>query len=170
MWENDGVEITSNDRRTRSTPSYVTFTDIERLIGDDAKRLIDRKLTDPFEQSDMDLWSFKGLSDASYKQIIQIQFMGEQKKFHPEEVSSMVLTKTKETTEAYLRNQMNVVTVSANFSDSQRQATKDTWSISELERVTCCQWTEYGSNYIRIGQRRRWQPQLVDPRRCWRHF
>ena len=58
--------------------------------------------------------------------------MGEQKKFHPEEVASMVLTKTKETTEAYLRNQMNVVTVSANFSVSQRQATKDTWSISGL--------------------------------------
>ena len=72
IWKNDGVEITSNDRRTRSTSSYVTFTDIERLIGDDAKRLIDRKLADPFEQSDMDFWSFKGLSDASYKQMIQI--------------------------------------------------------------------------------------------------
>ena len=70
IWKNDGVEITTNDRRTRSTSSYVTFLDIERLIGDDAKRLIDHKLADPFDQSDMELWSFKALSDASCKQMI----------------------------------------------------------------------------------------------------
>ena len=60
--------------------------------------------------------------------------MEKQKKFHPEDVSSMVLTKTKETNEAYLGNKMNdaVVTVSVHFSDSQRQETKDTWSMLEL--------------------------------------
>ena len=93
--------------RTRSTSSYVSFTEIERLIGHDANRFIDCKLAVPFGQSDVELWSDKMLSDASCKHMIQVHFMGEQKKFHPEEVSSMVLTKTKETNEAYLRNKMN---------------------------------------------------------------
>ena len=75
IWKNDGVELTTKDRRSRSTSSYVTFTDIERLIGDDAVWLIDRKLAHPCEQSGMELWSFKVLSDASCKQMIQVQFM-----------------------------------------------------------------------------------------------
>jgi len=149
VWKNDGVEIIANDQGNRTTPSYVAFTDSERLIGDaaknqtarnpentvfDAKRLIGRKFADPIVQADMKLWPFKVLSGAGDKPMIQVQFMGEEKKFHPEEVSSMVLTKMKETAEAYLGTKVNdaVVTVPAYFNDSQRQATKDAGSISGL--------------------------------------
>merc|ERR1712227_1119488 len=149
IWQNDRVEIIANDQGNRTTPSYVAFTDSERLIGDaaknqvamnpintvfDAKRLIGRKFADPIVQADMKLWPFKVLSGAGDKPMIQVQFMGEEKKFHPEEVSSMVLTKMKETAEAYLGTKVSdaVVTVPAYFNDSQRQATKDAGSISGL--------------------------------------
>merc|ERR1712100_87870 len=133
----------------RTTPSYVAFTDSERLIGDaaknqvarnpehtvfDAKRLIGRKFADPIVQSDIKLWPFKVSSGAGDKPIIQVNFMGEEKKFHPEEISSMILTKMKEVAESYLGTKVNdaVVTVPAYFNDSQRQATKDAGAISGL--------------------------------------
>jgi L1 cell adhesion molecule like protein len=149
VWKNDGVEIIANDQGNRTTPSYVAFTDSERLIGDaaknqvarnpentvfDAKRLIGRKFADPIVQSDIKLWPFKVISGAGDKPMIQVNFSGEDKKFHPEEVSSMILTKMKETAEAYLGTKVNdaVVTVPAYFNDSQRQATKDAGSICGL--------------------------------------
>merc|ERR1740125_33484 len=66
--------------------------------------------------------------------MIQVNSMGEEKKFHPEEISSMVLTKMKETAEAFLGKEVKnaVVTVPAYFNDAQRQATKDAGSISGL--------------------------------------
>merc|ERR1712100_497894 len=114
----------------RTTPSYVAFTDSERLIGDaaknqvarnpehtvfDAKRLIGRKFADPIVQADIKLWPFKVVSGSGDKPMIVVNFMGEEKKFHPEEVSSMILTKMKETAEAYLGTKVNdaVVTVPA---------------------------------------------------------
>ena len=149
VWKNDGVEIIANDQGNRTTPSYVGFTDTERLIGDaaknqvarnpentvfDAKRLIGRKFNDPIVQSDMKLWPFKVVSGPNEKPLIEVQFMGETKKFHPEEISAMVLVKMKETAEAFLGQKVNdaVITVPAYFNDSQRQATKDAGSISGL--------------------------------------
>jgi len=149
VWKNDGVEIIANDQGNRTTPSYVAFTDTERLIGDaaknqvarnpentvfDAKRLIGRKFADPIVQADCKLWPFKVLSGAGDKPIIQVNFAGEDKKFHPEEISSMILIKMKETAEAYLGTKVNdaVVTVPAYFNDSQRQATKDAGAICGL--------------------------------------
>jgi len=149
VWKNDGVEIIANDQGNRTTPSYVAFTDTERLIGDaaknqvarnpentvfDAKRLIGRKFNDPIVQADAKLWPFKVVSGQGDKPMIVVNFQGEEKKFHPEEVSSMVLTKMKETAEAYLGTQVSdaVVTVPAYFNDSQRQATKDAGSICGL--------------------------------------
>jgi len=146
VWKNDGVEIIANDQGNRTTPSYVAFTDSERLIGDaaknqvarnpentvfDAKRLIGRKFADPIVQSDIKLWPFKVISGAGDKPMIQVNSMGEEKKFHPEEISSMILTNMKETAEAYLGTKVNdaVVTVPAYFNDSQRQATKDAGQI-----------------------------------------
>merc|ERR1711975_13851 len=100
----------------------------------DAKRLIGRKFADPIVQADIKLWPFKVLAGAGDKPMIQVNFQGEDKKFHPEEVSSMILTKMKETAEAYLGTKINdaVVTVPAYFNDSQRQATKDAGSIAGL--------------------------------------
>jgi heat shock protein 1/8 len=149
VWKNDGVEIIANDQGNRTTPSYVAFTDTERLIGDaaknqvarnpentifDAKRLIGRKFSDATVQSDIKLWPFKVMSGAAEKPMIVVQSAGEEKKFHAEEVSSMILTKMKETAEAYLGSKIAdaVVTVPAYFNDSQRQATKDAGAIAGL--------------------------------------
>merc|ERR1712032_1806763 len=98
------------------------------------KRLIGRKFQDPVVQSDIKLWPFKVISGAGDKPMIQVTYQGEEKKFHGEEISSMILLKMKETAEAYLGSKINdaVVTVPAYFNDSQRQATKDAGSITGL--------------------------------------
>jgi len=149
IWTNDRVEIIANDQGNRTTPSYVAFTDSERLVGDaaknqsvlnpentvfDAKRLIGRKFSDETVQSDMKLWPFKVVEQDGDKPYIQVKYKGEVKTFAPEEISSMVLTKMKETAEAYLGKPVKdaVVTVPAYFNDSQRQATKDAGAIAEL--------------------------------------
>ena len=150
VWQNERVEIIANDQGNRTTPSYVAFTDSERLIGDaaknqvamnptntvfDAKRLIGRKLSDSSVQSDMKHWPFKVVSKADGKPLIQVQYQGEEKQFMPEEVSAMILVKMKETAEAFLGKEIkkSVVTVPAYFNDSQRQATKDAGTISGME-------------------------------------
>ncbi|XP_064459542.1 heat shock protein 68-like [Ornithodoros turicata] len=148
VFQNGRVEIIANDQGNRTTPSYVAFTDTERLIGDaaksqvalnpentvfDAKRLIGRKYDDPKIQGDLKHWPFKVVSDCG-KPKIAVEFKGEQKRFNPEEISAMVLTKMKETAEAYLGQTVTdaVVTVPAYFNDSQRQATKDAGAIAGL--------------------------------------
>ncbi|KNZ74213.1 Heat shock protein HSS1 [Termitomyces sp. J132] len=148
VWQNDRVEIIANDQGNRTTPSYVSFSDSERLIGDaaknqvamnphntvfDAKRLIGRKFDDPEVQSDMKHFPFKVFSKEG-KPYVRVEYRGEQKDFSPEEISSMVLLKMKETAESYLGTTINnaVVTVPAYFNDSQRQATKDAGTISGL--------------------------------------
>jgi len=149
VWKNDAVDIIANDQGNRTTPSYVAFTDTERLIGDaaknqvarnpentvfDAKRLIGRKYADPIVQADAKLWPFKLSSGPNDKPLIEVHFNGEDKKFQAEEISAMILTKMKETAEAYLGGTVTdaVVTVPAYFNDSQRQATKDAGAISGL--------------------------------------
>jgi len=149
VWVNDRVEIIANDQGNRTTPSYVAFTDTERLIGDaaknqvarnptntifDAKRLIGRKFDDPVVQKDMKLWPFKVEAGPDGKPLIVVKFKGETKKFHAEQISSMVLTKMKETAEAFLNKTVKdaVITVPAYFNDSQRQATKDAGIIAGL--------------------------------------
>ena len=149
VWQNDRVEIIANDQGNRTTPSYVAFTDSERLIGDaaknqtamnpkntvfDAKRLIGRKFSDPKVQEDIKGWSFKVVPGAADKPSVEIDFKGETKRFEPEEISSMVLVKMKETAEMYIGADIKdaVVTVPAYFNDSQRQATKDAAAIAGL--------------------------------------
>ncbi|GFO30324.1 heat shock cognate 70 kda protein [Plakobranchus ocellatus] len=148
VFQHGKVEIIANDQGNRTTPSYVAFTDNERLIGDaaknqvamnpentvfDAKRLIGRRYDDPTVVSDMKHWPFKVMSDGG-KPKISVEYKGEKKTFFPEEISSMVLTKMKETAEAYIGKTVTdaVVTVPAYFNDSQRQATKDAGTISGL--------------------------------------
>ncbi|XP_069491279.1 heat shock 70 kDa protein-like [Ambystoma mexicanum] len=148
VFQHGKVEIIANDQGNRTTPSYVAFTDTERLIGDaaknqvalnpqntvfDAKRLIGRKFDDTVVQADMKHWPFKVVSDGG-KPKVQVEYKGESKTFSPEEVSSMVLTKMKEIAEAYLGHPVSnaVITVPAYFNDSQRQATKDAGVIAGL--------------------------------------
>ena len=149
VWQNDRVEIIANSEGNRTTPSYVAFTDTERLIGDpaknqvamnprntvfDAKRLIGRKFGDATIQADMKHWPFKVVPREGDKPFIEVEYMGETKTFSPEEISAMVLTKMRETAEAYLGRKVKdaVVTVPAYFNDSQRQATKDAGMICGL--------------------------------------
>jgi heat shock protein 1/8 len=99
----------------------------------DAKRLIGRRFADPAVQKDMKTWPFRVIEEKD-KPVIQVTYMGEQKTFKPEEISSMVLNKMKETAEEYLGEKVSnaVVTVPAYFNDAQRQATKDAGTISGL--------------------------------------
>lgn len=148
VFQHGKVEIIANDQGNRTTPSYVAFTDSERLIGDaaknqvamnpdntvfDAKRLIGRRFEDASVQSDMKHWPFRVISDGG-KPKIRVEYKNEEKTFYPEEISSMVLLKMKEIAEAYLGKTVTdaVVTVPAYFNDSQRQATKDAGTISGL--------------------------------------
>ncbi|CAN0395312.1 unnamed protein product [Ectocarpus fasciculatus] len=122
VWQNDRVEIIANDQGNRTTPSYVAFTETERLIGDaaknqvamnatntvfDAKRLIGRRYTDPAVASDKKHWPFDVVEGPGGKPTIEVSFKGEKKQFAPEEISSMVLVKMKEIAEAYLGKEVS---------------------------------------------------------------
>jgi len=148
VFQHGKVEIIANDQGNRTTPSYVAFTDTERLIGDpaknqvainptntifDAKRLIGRKFEESTVQADMKHWPFEVINSSGLPKL-KVEYKNEEKTFTPEEISSMVLTKMKETAEAYLGHDVKdaVVTVPAYFNDSQRQATKDAGVISGL--------------------------------------
>ncbi|KAF8921370.1 heat shock protein 70 family [Mucidula mucida] len=131
VWQNDRVEIIANDQGNRTTPSYVSFSDNERLIGDAAKNQVAMNpVNTVFDANVSSVASF----DKGGKPYIQVEYRGENKEFSPEEISSMVLLKMKETAESYLGTTVNnaVVTVPAYFNDSQRQATKDAGTISGM--------------------------------------
>ena len=100
----------------------------------DAKRLIGREFSDSTVQNDMKYWPFKLICDATNKPMIVVNYKGEEKQFSAEEISSMVLSKMKDISEAFLGTTVKdvVVTVPAYFNDSQRQATKDAGIIAGL--------------------------------------
>ncbi|KAK2462475.1 hypothetical protein APHAL10511_005445 [Amanita phalloides] len=146
--QREQVEIIANDQGHRITPSWVSFTDDERLVGDsaknafhsnpentvfDAKRLIGRRMDDKDIRRDMEHWPFK-VTEKSGKPQITVKHKGEMRDFSPEEISAMVLSKMKEIAEAYLGEKVThaVVTVPAYFNDAQRQATKDAGTIAGL--------------------------------------
>lgn len=149
VYKNGHVEIIANDQGNRITPSWVAFTDTERLIGEaaknqaamnpdrtvfDVKRLIGRKYDDKEVQRDVKLLPYK-IVNKDGKPYIQVKIRdGEIKVFSPEEISAMILLKMKETAEAYLGKKIKdaVVTVPAYFNDAQRQATKDAGVIAGL--------------------------------------
>ncbi|XP_045797293.1 heat shock cognate 70 kDa protein-like [Trifolium pratense] len=143
------VEIIHNDEGNKITPSFVAFTDHQRLVGGsakdqaainpqntvfDAKRLIGRKFSDPIVQKDILLWPFKVISGVNDKPMISVKYKGQEKLLCAEEISSIVLTNMKEIAEAYLESPVKdvVVTVPAYFNDSQRKATMDAGAIAGL--------------------------------------
>merc|ERR1719410_964760 len=152
VMENGKVNVISNDQGNRITPSYVAFTEAgERLIGDaaknqltsnpentifDAKRLIGREWSDKNIQGDAKYFPFK-LSNKNNKPVISVMAGDSSKTLTPEEVSAMVLTKMKQTAEAYLGCNVTkaVVTVPAYFNDAQRAATKDAGVIAGLDII-----------------------------------
>ena len=148
-FRNGRVDIIANDMGNRTTPSYVAFTEDERLVGDaaknqcslnplntvfDAKRLIGRKFDDPIVKRDMQHWPFKVIADSSNKPKFEVNWKGETKTFYPEEISAMILSRMKEIAETQISGSINdaVITVPAYFNDSQRQATKDAGTIAGL--------------------------------------
>ncbi|KAL9163954.1 hypothetical protein ABFS82_06G075200 [Erythranthe guttata] len=150
--EHNRVAIIANDQRHLTMPSYVAFTDIERIIGFaamdqvatnpintifNAKRLIGRRFNDPFVQADIKRWPFKVIPGTGEKPMITVTYKGEEKQLAVEEVSSMVLTKMRQIAEEYVGTTIKkaVVTVPAHFSDSQRQATLDAAVIAGLKVV-----------------------------------
>lgn len=150
VWRNGRVEIISNDQGLSTTPSWVAFTEDERLIGEaakgqassnptntvyDAKRLIGRQFNEQSIQSDMKTWPFLVKASPNGKPLICVKTKDGEKEYMPEEISAMVLTKMKETAEAYLGCNVKkaVVTVPAYFNDAQRRATKDAAVIAGLD-------------------------------------
>jgi len=148
VMQNGKVEIIPNDQGNRITPSYVAFTDSERLVGDaakhqvasnptntvyDAKRMIGRRYSDKTIQKDIKLWPFEVVNKDG-KPYVKVKYQGGERTFAPEEISAMVLTKMKLVAEAYLGKQVThaVVTVPAYFDDSQRGATKDAGTIAAM--------------------------------------
>lgn len=149
IWQHGQADIISNDQGYRTTPSYVAFTENERLVGEaaksqtamnpentvfDAKRLIGRDFDDATVQKDMRYWPFKVVPGEGGRPKIDVEFKGERKEFNAEEISAMVLTKMKETAETYLGGEVKhaVITVPAYFNDTQRNATKDAGRIAGL--------------------------------------
>ncbi|RDW75233.1 glucose-regulated protein-like protein [Coleophoma cylindrospora] len=142
------VEILVNDQGHRITPSYVAFTEDERLVGDaaknqaaanpkntifDVKRMIGRKFDDKDVQGDMKHFPFDVVQKDG-KPSVKVEVGGKAKTFTPEEISAMILGKMKEVAESYLGKKVThaVVTVPAYFNDNQRQATKDAGTIAGL--------------------------------------
>ena len=149
IWQNNNAEIIANDQGNRTTPSYVSFSGEERHIGAaaksqsaqnakntifDAKRLIGRKFNDEEVQKELPHLPYKVLENKNGNPVIEVTYKDELKRFQPEEISAMVLTKMKEIAEAFLGVTVTdaVITVPAYFNDSQRQATKDAGVIAGL--------------------------------------
>jgi molecular chaperone DnaK (HSP70) len=148
IYRNGMVEVIANDQGNRTTPSFVSFTSEERLIGDaakssasanpkntvyDAKRMIGRNYNDTAIQEEIKHFSYN-VVNKNNKPVIEVEYKNETKQFTPEEISSMILYKMKEVAEAYLGESVKdaVITVPAYFNDAQRQATKDAGAIAGL--------------------------------------
>ena len=149
VWRNDRVDIIPNDQGNRITPSYVAFTEDERLVGDaaknqaamnpyntvfDAKRLIGRKWDDNKLQDDKKLLPYEMFAKNG-KPTIRVKWAKESKEFYPEQISAIVLEYMIKISETFLGEKITraVVTVPAYFNDAQRQATKDAGAIAGLK-------------------------------------
>ncbi|EKM53395.1 uncharacterized protein PHACADRAFT_259748 [Phanerochaete carnosa HHB-10118-sp] len=151
IMEGQTSRVIENAEGARTTPSVVAFTKHgERLVGLPAKRqavvnssntvfgfkrLIGRKFSDKEVQDDAKHWPFKVVPKSDGRPAVEVDNGGKKQTFSPEELSSMVLVKMKETAEQYLNKKINhaVVTVPAYFNDAQRQATKDAGQIAGLD-------------------------------------
>lgn len=151
FWKDGNVEIIANELGNRTTPSYVSFSETEQMVGDiaksqatsnptntifDAKRLIGRKFVDSDVQADIKSWPFE-VVNVEDKPYVQIRHGDITKQFSPEQISSMVLSKLKQIASTYLETEVTdaVITVPAYFNDSQRQATKDAGRIAGLNVI-----------------------------------
>jgi L1 cell adhesion molecule like protein len=150
IWRHDRVEIIPSKQGDRTIPSYVAFTDTERLVGIaaknqatinplntvfDVKRLIGRKFSDPTVQSDIKLWPFKVTGDENDKPVINVTYLGKEQQFYPEQISAMVIEHLTEAAQDYLGEKVTqgVITCPAYFNNSMRASTKDAGTIAGLD-------------------------------------
>ncbi|KAJ9542362.1 hypothetical protein OSB04_028868 [Centaurea solstitialis] len=136
------VEIIPNEQGNKITPSCVAWDGTELVVGEaaknqirrnpkntvfDVKRLMGSRFSDSVVQKDMESWPFKVIEGSADKPMLLFEHESEEKKFSPEEISSMILKNLKESAEAYLGTTVTdaVITIPAYFNDRQRQATKD---------------------------------------------
>lgn len=147
VYQNERVEIIANEQGNRTTPSVVSFSDTERLVGDgaknqasmnptntlyDVKRLMGKRFNDADVQEAIKQLSYKVIDDGNNRPQIVVSYQGEEKKFYPEEVSAMVIGKMRDLAEQFLGQKVTdmVITVPAYFNDAARQATKDAAAIA----------------------------------------
>jgi molecular chaperone DnaK len=147
VMEGNTPKVIENAEGARTTPSMVAFTDSgEVLVGQTAKRqsitnpentvfaikrLIGRRYDDPITQKDKGMVPYKIVSGPNGDAWVEVKG----KKYSPSQISAFILTKMKETAEAYLGQKVEqaVITVPAYFNDAQRQATKDAGRIAGLD-------------------------------------
>ena len=147
VMEGNKAKVIENSEGARTTPSMVAFTDSgEVLVGQTAKRqsitnpentifaikrLIGRRYDDPMTQKDKGMVAYKIVAGPNGDAWVEVKG----KKYSPSQISAFILTKMKETAEAYLGTKVTeaVITVPAYFNDAQRQATKDAGKIAGLE-------------------------------------
>lgn len=149
IFKNGRVEIIPNELGNRITPSFVAFTDEERLVGEAAKnqaalnpersiyvikRLVGRNYKDKEVQKDKKLVSYNIVDKNGKPYVSAVVNGGELKTLSPEEISAMILIKMKQIAENYLGQEVKnaVITVPAYFNDAQRAATKDAGIIAGL--------------------------------------
>ena len=150
IWRNGKADIIPDSQGNRIIPSYVSFTNEQRLIGAaakkqitknikntiyDAKRLIGRKFSDPYIQEDLKLYPFKIIKDPKQdRPLIEVEYKGEKKQFLPQEISAMILGQLKNQVEVFLEKPIKnaVITVPAYFNEGQKTATRDAGIIAGL--------------------------------------
>ncbi|KAJ1256036.1 hypothetical protein BS78_K099800 [Paspalum vaginatum] len=192
VWRHGHCEVIANDQGNRLMPSCVAFNHDERLVGDSAfnqaasnptntifvrrdynelskvKRLIGRRFSDETVQGDVKLWPFKVVTDGDDRPVIVVQYQGKEKQLMPEQISSMVLTKMRETAEVYLGETVKnaVITVPVYFNNSQRQATMDAGTIAGLNDLRIINEPTaaalaYGLEKMPVSSNRSWRTVLV---------
>lgn len=141
VFEKGQVEIISNEQGNRTTPTCVSFTESECLVGESAKsrittnpqntvfdfkRLIGQRFDEPDVRACAQSWPFKVVDDDG-KLKIQVFYQEEIRMFSPEEISSMILLSLKEAAQNHIGKTVHdaVIAVPAYFNELQRQATKD---------------------------------------------
>ena len=153
VMSNDKIQVITNNQGKRLTPSYVSFTKAERLIGNAAKnkltsnlkntiytikRIIGRNYSEEIVQKDIKLWPFKVIKDSlKDKPLIEVEYLGKIEKYYPQQISAMILGHVKKYSEEFVGKKINkaVITVPAYFNEAQKKATKDAGEIAGLKVI-----------------------------------
>lgn len=144
-----GIETIANDYSLRNTPSCVAFSEKNRILGVAAKnqmvtnmkntiygfkRLLGRKFNDLQVQRELKCLSFKSSQQADGNIGIHVQYLGEEHIFSPEQITAMLFTKLKDTSETALQTAVNdcVISVPSYYTQAERQALLDAARIAGL--------------------------------------